>query len=333
MTDESFAKLIITCCITLSAVTFTAAQNRVQDRSITSDDFASQRPAAKAQNPRQRRNQSRASRPTRATYKLVKKPTSVRWNAKGKVPSQPAAPPSSTKISEIGVTIWKLRPAVRADVGFKLPVKVSGAIQLWTAERVSTDSPFRAGDRIRLAVESPTSGFLYVINSEIGSDGSLGEPHLIFPENATQDNSVVPGMLVDIPDQREELPYFVMNPKKENYAGEGIAIVISPIQLRFRTDSKGKIESVDDLNEIMMSVEAEVFVRTDQRDRIFTTAESQSTCGAKTRQLTREKVGVQPCGAASRQLTREEPLPQTIYRVKTAPGKPAVAVIELRTLN
>jgi len=229
-------------------------------------------------------------------------------------------PHHSVRLRNSSIAIWKLRPPLRAEAGFKLPVKVSGSVQMWTAERVSTDSVFRSGDRIRLAVESPVRGYLYVINSELGSDGSMGHPHLIFPETAAQDNSVVPGMLVDIPDQRDELPYLVMNPKKLNYTDEGLAIVISPIRLKIKTDGTGKIESLDDLDDITINADAEIFVRTDQRDKVYSNAESQSTCGARSRQLTREKTAEQPCGAATRQLTREEPLPQTIYRVKPPPA-------------
>jgi hypothetical protein len=316
------ATLILICT---ASITF--AQSGAQTRSITSDDFASQRPSVSL-------GVSagvgiRRAKASKATYKFARRGSTSRWASKGKGVIRPVD--ASSKVTEIGVTIWKLRPALRADAGFKLPVRVSGALQMWTAERVTTDSPFRAGDRIRLAVESPVKGYLYVLNSEIGSDGSFGHPSLIFPESASQENMIAPGMLVDIPDQREELPYFVMNPKKENYAGEAIAVVVSPVPLKIKTDKSGRIEDVENLDELIPLAETEVFSRTDARDKIYSKAESQATCGAKTRQLEREKSPVQPCGPASRSLTREEPLPQSIYRVKTASGKPAAAVIELRT--
>jgi hypothetical protein len=315
--------------MSLVLVSSVAAQTGAPTRSITSDDFASQRPSVSL-------GVSagvgvRRAKASKATYKFARRGSTSRWGAKGKGVIRPVFQDASAKVTEIGVTIWKLRPALRADAGFRLPVRVSGALQMWTAERVTTDSPFRAGDRIRLAVESPVKGYLYVINSEIGADGSLGHPSLIFPESGNQENMIAPGMLVDIPDQREELPYFVMNPKKENYAGEAIAVVVSPVPLKIKTDKNGRIEDVENLDELIPLAETEVFSRTDARDKIYSKAESQATCGAKTRQLEREKSPVQPCGPASRSLTREEPLPQSIYRVKTASGKPAAAVIELRT--
>ena len=256
----------------------------------------------------------------------------MRWPAKG-AKSSGLNTRLAPKIMEIGLTVWKLRPALGSDAGYKLPVNVGGLINMWTAERVSTESAFRAGDRIRLAIESPINGYLYVMNSEISGDGNLGPATLIFPATANEDNSVSPGMLVDIPDQREPLPYFVMNPKENNYAGEAVAIVISPVRLPVRTDASGVIRNGDDLFAQNLTADTEVFARTDWSDKVYSSAESQAACGAKLRQLEREKNSKQPCGAQSRQLTREDPLPQAIYRVRHAAGKPAVAFIALRTVN
>lgn len=317
-----FAKFIFAKAILVIATGSALSQDTGQTRSITSDDFASQRPSRPASSAR--RN------PRRATYKLVRKGTVARWKPNGARLGSPSAG-LPAKFIEIGMTIWKLRPALGSDIGHKLPVNVSGLINMWTAERVSTESAFKAGDRIRLAVESPVSGYLYVLNSEISGDGVLGPPTLIFPAMANEDNSVVPGMLVDIPDQREELPYFIMNPKKANYAGEALAVVISPVPLRLRTDANGIINDLGDFLGQSFIDDAEVFTRTDWKDRIYSTAESLAACGAASRKLERESTRL--CGPTSRQLTREDPLPQTIYRVKAGAGTPAIAFINLRVSN
>ena len=73
--------------------------------------------------------------------------------------------------------------------------------------------------------------------------------------------------------------------------------------------------------------------RSDAEDKIYTPAEANSACGAKTRQLVREKSTQNPCGSQTRQLTREEPLPQTIYRVKTRAGQPSVVFVKLNARN
>ena len=183
---------------------------------------------------------------------------------------------------------------------------------------------------MRLAVESSDAGYLYVINSETYSDGSYGEPFLIFPASTNKDNFVKPGLLVDIPDQKEAFPYFLIDPKQANYTGELLTVIISPKPLtNMKIDKDGKIKNLDELIELETNSDAEIFSRSDAEDKIYTQTEADAACGSKTRQLTREKSKQNPCGTQTRQLTREEPLPQSIYRVKTPAGQPAVAFIKL----
>ncbi len=300
------------------------AQDVTQSRSITSDDFIKQRPVNKKARPSDKKQINSK------TYKFVRQEKKI---ARRKtVPVKPKAIPQSkpAKVSEVGVTMWKLRPSRSSDAGFKLPVMVNDLRQMWTAERVNPDTVFQAGDRVRLAIESSDSGFLYIINSEIYSDGTFGEPSLIFPALTDEDNSVQPGLLVDIPDQTEDFPYFVITPKKDNYAGELLTVIISPKPIsNLKTDEDGKITNLDELIELEISADAEIYSRNDTQDKVYTQAEANAVCGSKKRQLTREKSTVNPCGAKTRQLTRQEPLPQTIYRVKTPAGQPAVAFIRL----
>lgn len=299
------------------------AQGGGQTRSITSDDFVSQRPAAKAK--------SSVSRKNRITYKFVRQDKNIARRKKTiSVKPKPGVPTKPAKVSEVGVTLWKLRPSRSSDAGFKLPVLVNNLRQMWTAERVDSDTVFQAGDRIRFAVESSDSGYLYIVNSEIYTDGTFGTPLLIFPAPADEDNSVQPGLLVDIPDHTEDFPYFQIEPKKANYAGELLTVIISPKPIfNLKTDEDGRITNLDELIELEISADAEIYSRNDTHDKVYTQAEAQAVCGSKTRQLTREKSIANPCGTKTRQLTREEPLPQTIYRIKTQAGQPAVAFIKL----
>jgi hypothetical protein len=316
--------LIVSGLILFSVSTF-FAQDGTKTRSITSDDFNSQRPASKASNIKNTRQ-----KPTvrRATYKYVSQNKKV--VRRQSVRPKPQNTAKAEKVSEVGVTLWKLRPSRTSDNGYKLPVLISSLRQMWTAERVGADALFQSGDRVRLAIESSVSGYLYVINSELFANGGVGEPFLIFPESEIQDNSVKPGLLVDIPDQTEDLPYFLINPKNSDYKGELLTVIISPKPLTsLKTDKDGKIKNLDELISLENSNDAEIYSRSDSQDKIYSQTEAESACGAKTRQLTREKSSENPCGAKTRQLTREEPLPQTIYRVKTAAGQPAVAFIEL----
>ena len=315
-----FGGLFILC------VSAAFAQNDTQTRSITSDDFASQRPKGKTSNSsnRQTRNSRTKRRPT---YKYVRRNPSVQRKKTTKPTTTTNKP---EKVSEIGVTVWKLRPSRTSDNGYKLPVLVNSLREMWTAERIGLDSIFAAGDRVRLAIESSASGYLYVIDSETYSDSTFGEPFLIFPASATEDNSVKPGLLVDIPDQTEDLPYFLINPNQNNYSGEILTVIISPRPLtNLKIERDGKIKNLDDLIELETKADAEIFSRNDTEDKIYTQTEAESVCGSKARQRQLERQTENPCGAQTRQLTREEPLPQTIYRVKTQSGQPIVAFISL----
>lgn len=319
------------------------AQDDTKTRSITSDDFVSQRPASNISKSKNKiiarqKTSSKTLKTNRVSYKYVaqeksvirRKPKNPRPNTSSakSFPNKSAVRPA--KIAEVGITMWRLREPRKTDYGPKLPVQINGVVSMWTPERVSTNTIFQKGDRVRLAIESSVTGYLYVIDRETYSDGKFGEPFLIFPASQDDDNSVRSGLLVDIPDQREDLPYFSINPKAINYTGELLTIIISPKPLvNLKIDQEGQIRNVDNLADLEENSDVEIFSRTDEQDKTYTVAESQSACGAKTRQLTREKSVEKPCGTQSRQLTREEPLPQSLYRIKAQAGQPAVAFIKL----
>ena len=49
-------------------------------------------------------------------------------------------------------------------------------------QRIDPDNtPLRDGDRMRLSIEAPWDGYLYVLNREQYADGSTSDPYLIFP--------------------------------------------------------------------------------------------------------------------------------------------------------
>jgi hypothetical protein len=239
---------------------------------------------------------------------------------------------AAEKVTDIGVTFWKLRPPRAAEAGaFLLPVLDDNKERkMWLAERVPVDSVFDAGDRIRFAVESSDSGYLYVFGRETYADGSFGAPYPVFSASRTGEAMVRPGMLFDIPDQREDLPYLRMNPKQTNYTGELLTVIVSPKPLNdLQVIEDGKLRNGNDLIDLEFGNVVEIFSRTDAADKLYSQAESESACGVKTRELQRESSPTNPCGTKYRELSREQALPQSIYRVKTAPGQPAVAMIKL----
>jgi len=97
----------------------------------------------------------------------------------------------------VGVTLWRLRPANRADAGERLIVHDDNATTEWLPERISANTKLVQGDRLRISVEAVRAGYLYVIDREQYADGTLGEPYLIFPTKRTAggDNEVAIGRL------------------------------------------------------------------------------------------------------------------------------------------
>ena len=316
-------------CGLITAIPLPAQETHPQTRSITSDDFASQRPAG---NKKTSHGKPQPIAVRRARYQQVRQPSIIPrrppTNSSQAPPSKKPATAQSVKVSEIGVTMWRLRASRSTDRGPKIGVQLpDGTRADWTPERVSSENTFRAGDKVRFAVESAVAGYLYVVDSELYADGSAGEPLLIFPAAADEDNSVLPGLLFDIPDQSEDLPYFNLAAKKTDYAGELLTIIVSPNPLNnLKTDATGQLNNARGLAELEENNEVEVYAKTDGAGETYSEAESKSTCSQKMRALTKERA--QPC-SNSRQLTRDEPLPQSIYRVQTAAGKPVVLSVRM----
>ena len=113
----------------------------------------------------------------------------------------PATASSAGAFAQLGLTVWRLRPATAADTGARIIVQREDETIELIPERLSANAPLHIGERIRFSFESPQEGYLYVIDREQFADGSLGEPLLIFPTTRTRngDNQVAAGKLVEIP--------------------------------------------------------------------------------------------------------------------------------------
>lgn len=133
----------------------------------------------------------------------------------------------------VGVTIWRLRPANRADSGERLIVHDDNATTEWLPERISSTTKLAQGDRLRVSVEAVRSGYLYVIDREQYADGSLGEPYLIFPTTRTAggDNEVSAGRLLEIPAQDDAPPFFTMRKSRPDHVAEVVSVLVTPTPL------------------------------------------------------------------------------------------------------
>lgn len=108
--------------------------------------------------------------------------TSVTPSKTGKVNARNK--PLPLKNEKIGVTFWRLREpeSYERDDAPTFPVKTRKGVENWTAERVSSTTKFKINSLVRFTIESPRSGFLYVVNREVYADGTRGEAKLIFPD-------------------------------------------------------------------------------------------------------------------------------------------------------
>ena len=219
-------------------------------------------------------------------------------------------------VSEIGITVWRLRRAAATDTTRLLVHQPQGQVEQWTPERIEAGTPLTIGDRVRIAVESPRNGYLYVIDREQYADGSTGEPYLIFPTLRTRggENKVTGGRLIEIPAQTDAPPYLTLQSSRTDHVAERITVLISqeplpgvvpgpaPIVLSRSTVGAWEKRGGTTLNEFEMIGGA---------GRAWSAVEQRA--GADTTRL----------------LTQNEPPPQTLFRVETSGPELVVAQLTL----
>jgi hypothetical protein len=274
-----------------------AAITRSQDagsRQIVLEEFTKARPAATS---------TKAPGPSGTK---IKKPTS----AKGpryvrKTPAVLVALKANSEVMEIGVTIWRLRPGVGNDGGARVLVMEEAQPTEWTPQRIEADTPLKVGERVRLSIESPRAGYLYVIDREQYADGSYGDAYLIFPTLRTRggDNQVRAGKLIDIPAQEDNPSYFTLvpSPSRSDQVAEILSIIVTsePIRGQRLTDRPLKLSKYD-----VAQWEASVSTQVERFEMV----------GGAGMPWSRVEMEASAAGSA-RILTQEEPTPQTVYRI------------------
>lgn len=188
----------------------------------------------------------------------------------------------------------------------------------WTPERIEADTPLNIGDRVRLTIESPRPGFLYIIDREQYADGSFGEPMLIFPTTQTRggDNRVSPGKLIDIPAQEDQYSYFTAQPggPRRDQVAEVLTIILVSQALPLQISNQPLKLSDTQVN---------------GWEKLWGgTAERLELVGGAGRTWTNEE---KLAGAEKgRQLTQGGPPPQTVYRVAKKAGGPLLVTVPLK---
>ncbi len=312
----------------------------METRQIKLSDFTKKRPAAPANAARPRTNTANSSGDSASwnapTYARVKAKPAARPRPARPAPrpaAKPApraakpsgaatkpAPPAASEIREVGVTLWRLRPARETDNGPAVTIIQGGKPTVLTPERIEGTAPVALGDRVRLSVESPRDGFLYVINREQYADGTMGAPTLIFPTTRVRggDNSVTAGRLIDIPDSRDPQPFFTLTssqrPGQPQIVGELLTIMIAPRPLEGVTIGRAPVvlpvQQVARWEEEWGADPVEMLELNGGAGRTWTEAEKLAS-------------------ETTRGLTQEEPTPQTVYRVAAKPTDPVMVTVQL----
>lgn len=321
----SASKILLVAAFTLLAVNVSFAQedDAPPSRSITSLDFQTQRPKTSpvsafstptAPKSAKRRKNIAALGSAKRRYKLViRVPSTRRSNT---VSRKQKTKPVLVE-TKLGVTFWRLRPAKSdEDDAPTFPVETGSRREYWTAERVDSTTKFKNGDRVRFTIESPRTGYLYVINREFYTDGAFAEAALIFPTLKTRggDNLVTGGTLIEIPPNNDVQSYFGIEQHRKDYAGEELFVIISPTKL-----SNIKIglraQSVPDkvLNKWLddWSATVDVYDAEDGEGIAYTDTEAEAVT------------------VKTRSLRLAEPSPQTIYRVRVPKNQPLLVPFRL----
>jgi hypothetical protein len=230
---------------------------------------------------------------------------------------KPPKPTTGNVVEQLGVTLWRLSPAKPKDQGARMLVMEGGESSEWVPKRIEADTPLSVGDRVRLTIESPRAGFLYIVDRDLFADGTMGDGMLIFPTFGTRggDNQVRAGKLIDIPAQDDRQNYFTAKPVRSDQVGEVLSIIVTTSQLDLPISNKPlKLSSLE--------------IGRWEKAWAATADRFEMANGIGSPWTEKEKQAAASTGA--RQLTQDEPTPQTIYRLDVRTGDAFLVNVVLR---
>lgn len=310
------ARIWLIVTIILGSQSLTQAQDS-SSRQIVLEEFTRARPAASAK----RQGAGRAS--ARRTGVAATAKINLAHYKRVTRPLTSATKTPRVASAELGITIWRLRPSRTEDeVGARILVQQRSEKEQWTPERIEADAPLKVGERVRISVESPRAGYLYVVDREQYADGSLGDAYLIFPTKRTRagDNRVRPGKLIDIPAQEDDPNYFTLvpSPNRNDQVGEVLTLLVTTQPLPLSITDKPLLVPAYQIAE-WEKLWGAAFERFEMEGGagLAWTKEEKEAARAKT----------------SRYLTQQEPTPQTIYRLATTGKAPLLVTVNLNYRN
>ncbi|MBK9709141.1 MAG: hypothetical protein IPO77_19775 [Acidobacteria bacterium] len=251
------------------------------------------------------------------------KPRQDRYKRTSPALAKDKLPLDSTVDNVVGITVWRLRPAKETDEA-RILVKKSGKAVQWTPERVEAQTTFSEGQMLRLSIEIPRTGWLYVIDRELYADGSMSDPYLIFPTNqASNENRVSAGRVVEIPNQQDEQAYFEMKSLGKDGGPAQVAEMLTMIIASSPIKDLPQRAAGDDSPILLSKSLVEKWEKEWAAE--FEQLELEGGAG-KSYTKAEQSVGSQP----AKTLSQDDALPQTVFRVAMKSGKPLVVKLPLK---
>ena len=301
--NNSYKKILPVGFFVTVSVSFLAFNAAAQDLVVNDSVFKLKRPAGSGSSRNKGVYHAGKQLPTRR-YKVSPAKESALLPASD--PKKPVVLPANVVAAEqLGVTLWRLRPERSGDTGTRL-LTMNGNSKL-VAERVPLDTVFHKDEKVRISVESPRAGYLYIIDRELHKDESVGDPYMIFPTLKTRggDNNAIAGKVIEVPAQTDDPFYFEITPSNENYAGELLTVIVSPVKI------EGLKLTMDPIKLPASTVEK----WEDLWERMSTSFELEA---GKDMTYTEEE---KEAGTGTRLLTQRSPAPQTLISVDATKGK------------
>jgi hypothetical protein len=238
----------------------------------------------------------------------------------------------------LGVTLWVMRTAaeIKAASGSRafgqsdelvrvLIKKKVGTVERteeMIPQRVEANTLLKPGELVRLSVEVPQDGYLYVIDREKYADGKLSAPYLVYPSNPQgKTHAVKAGRTIELPDS--ESVFEISAYSSENnarLAGELLSFVITPRPL------EGLPRANADESPIQLT-QAQVEAWEAQWGKSLQVQQLELVTGAG---KARTKSEQQALTVTDQSLKQDDPLPQTVFQVSVKRGSPFIVQLPLR---
>ncbi len=290
----AFLALLITQISALSVVAQEITPD--EEKSIKAEEFIVNRPSAR---PQDRKPPAVRYKPTVRTTPLVTSTTL----------------PRGMVFAQIGVTIWRFRPATTNDKTKEL-VEEEGDTPAgeYALERIEEGTLLSPGQILRLGIESLSrDGYVYVIAREQYADGSTSDPKLLFPSKTNVNNQVKAGRLVYIPGPPRR---FRIRPSQsnKNHVAELLTIVVASKPL------------VDTAQVVPTAISRAQF---DSWEKQWSapTVKFEMEGGAGSTMTEKEQAAG---SVTSSDLTQDDPVPQTVFRMMTKPESTLLINVPLR---